>query len=178
MVKTATKAQANHKTVKPVFATYAAPLQTDIPLELEEYFENQGFSLRWVRIVNPETEGVDVKNIAKKRRYGWEPVTHKELSSIGMPGVSETFETGSDPKTKDYIVVGDVALFKRQTELSEEQKNYNEGEAWRQINDIKRSMGDLRQHGIQASMKSTFKQRNTSFGQTVGDAALDSGDDE
>lgn len=168
MVKQATKAGANHKTTKPAFATYAAPLQTDIPVELEEYFENQGFAPRWVRIINPETEGVDLKNIAKKRRYGWEPVTHKELASLGMPGVSETFETGSDPKTKDFIVVGDLALFKRSIELSDEQKRYNESEAWRQVNDIKRSVGELRQHGIDGSMKSTFKQRNTAFGQTTG----------
>jgi len=156
--------KVNHKTVKPVFATYEAPRATDIPAELEDYFASEGFDLRWVRIINPETEGVDLKNISKRRRQGWEPIYHKELESLQMPGVSDTFESGNDPKTKGYIVVGDLALFKRPMELGEQHREYNESEAWRQIDDIKRTMVGLRKDGISGKYKSSFSRKTTSFG--------------
>lgn len=167
MVKNANPhVKASLKTLKANYATYAAPADTDLPQELMDWFEDNGFVWKWVRHINPKTEGIDLKNLSKKRRMGWEPVTHKELESLNMPGVADMFEVGTAPAQKGWIIVGDVSLWKRPLELSQEQSRLVEEESWRQINDLRRSFGDLKQHGIGVdAYKSSFNKRTqTQFG--------------
>lgn len=158
-MKTPTANKTVHKETKPRFASYEAPRQLEIPNEVLERFEADGYELKWVRIVDPKTNGVDLKNISKKQRSGYEPVTHAEIKSLEFQGVSELFGRGSDSKTKDYLVINDVALFKIPTEFAEQRRQWVENESWRQINDLRRSFGE----NIGGKMNSTFKQKNVSF---------------
>jgi len=158
-MKTPSTNKVVHKETKPRFASYEAPRQLDIPNEVEEQFEADGYALKWIRIVDPKTNGVDLKNISKRQRQGYEPVTHAELKSLEFQGISELFGRGSDSKTKDYVVINDVALFKITLELQDERRQWIENESWRQINDLRRSFGEQ----VGGKINSTFKQKNVSF---------------
>lgn len=158
-MKTPTTTKVVHKETKRPFASYEAPRQLAIPNEVEERFEADGYALKWVRIVDPKTNGIDLKNISKRQRQGYEPVTHSEIKSLDFQGVSELFGRGTDTKTKDYIVINDVALFKIPLEAQLERQQWIENESWRQINDLNRSFGA----DVGGKINSTFKKKNVSF---------------
>ena len=158
-MKTPSTNKTVHKETKPRLASYEAPRHLEIPNEVLERFENDGYDLKWIRIIDPKTNGVDLKNIAKRQRQGYEPVTHAEIKSLDFQGVSELFGRGSDAKTKDYLVINDVALFKVPIEVKEQRQQWVDNESWRQINDLRRSFGE----NIGGKMNSTFKQKNVSF---------------
>jgi len=89
--------------------TYTPPSQYDIPIEVREHFENQDMHLRWVRVVLDDKD--DYKNVAKRRREGYEPVLISELPE----DVRDLFETksfGAEKKYSNIAMVGDLALFK------------------------------------------------------------------
>lgn len=91
------------------YETYTPPSQYDIPLEVKEYFENQGMHLHWVRVTLDGSD--DYKNVAKRRREGYEPVLISELPEE----VRDLFETksfGPERKYSNIAMVGDLALFK------------------------------------------------------------------
>lgn len=91
--------------------TYTPPFSYDIPEEVREQFASKGYHLRWVRIVIEN--GDDIKNIADRRREGYEPVTISELPEE----FRDLFEVRSvgqlaSSKYANVVTVGDLALFK------------------------------------------------------------------
>ena len=158
-MKTPSTNKVVHKEIKPSFASYETPRQLDIPNEVAERFEADGYVLKWVRVVDAKTGGVDLKQISKRTRQGYSPVTHAEIKSLEFQGVSELFGRGGDPRTKDYLCIGDLALFKVPLEVQEQRNQWIENESWRQINDLRRSFGE----NVGGKMNSTFKQKNVSF---------------
>lgn len=92
------------------YETYMPPSQFDIPQEVKNYFEERNFHLRWIRVLLDNQD--DYKNIAKRRREGYEPVGISELPET----VRDLFETKSfGPNASKYsniATVGDLALFK------------------------------------------------------------------
>lgn len=92
------------------YETYVPPSSFDIPEEVIEKFEDEGMHLRWIRIILDGQD--DYKNVAKRRREGYVPVSITELPSH----VRDLFETKSfgtaTAKYSDITMVGDLALFK------------------------------------------------------------------
>lgn len=170
MTLTAKKTNPNdNQGKKPRFATYQQRSALEIPAELEEHFSTEGYRLKWVRIIDPKTGGVDKRNINNKQRMGFEFVTHAELGSLGLPGIADLFEKGEDAKTKGWCCIGDVALAKRSEEIAQEHEEALAGEAWRTHHDIKRTI--LENQGIEVqTLRSTFGQKRAPvFNPNVGD---------
>lgn len=160
------KTSTTHKTIKPSWATYQSPSQLEIPAEVLDYYADKGYRLKWVRVLMPNGDP-DHKNIAKKMRFKFEAITHQELSNV-CPGVGDMFELGENGKTKGFVMVGDLALFKRTEELSDQQTEWLENEAKNQVRGIKQM---LQADGNEViNYKSSFLNKQVSFNQT---AALD-----
>lgn len=109
------------------YETYIPPNQFDIPEEVVQHFYEKGMSLRWIRVLLDNQD--DYKNVAKRRREGYEPVSINELPMH----VRDLFETKSfgpgAAKYSDIAMVGDVALFKIPVEKVEARKRYYEQSA-------------------------------------------------
>lgn len=92
------------------YETYIPPSQFDIPDEVIQYFNERDMQLRWIRVLLDNQD--DYKNVAKRRREGYEPVTINEMPVE----VRDLFETKSfGPGVAKYTniaMVGDLALFK------------------------------------------------------------------
>jgi len=91
--------------------TYSPPFSYDIPEEVREKFAANGFHLRWVRVVLDNQD--DYKNVADRRREGYEPVGIVELPEE----FRDLFETRSlnnsaNSRFANIAMVGDLALFK------------------------------------------------------------------
>ena len=92
------------------YETYVPPSQFDIPPEVLKYFSDRDMHLRWVRVLLEDQD--DYKNVAKRRREGYEPVSIQELPE----SVRDLFETKSfgpgASKYSNIAMIGDLALFK------------------------------------------------------------------
>jgi hypothetical protein len=92
------------------YETYSPPSQYDIPPQVMKIFNDKGYHLRWVRVTLDNND--DYKNVARRRREGYEPVTISELPE----DVRDLFETKSfgpgAAKYSNIAMVGDLALFK------------------------------------------------------------------
>lgn len=91
--------------------TYSPPSSYDIPEEVREKFADNGYHLRWVRVILDNQD--DYKNVADRRREGYEPVGILELPEE----FRDLFETRSlnsqaNSRFANIAVVGDLALFK------------------------------------------------------------------
>jgi len=91
--------------------TYSPPFSYDVPEEVRTKFEQDGYHLRWVRVLLDNQD--DYKNVADRRREGYEPVGIVELPEE----FRDLFETRSlnNSATARYAniaMVGDLALFK------------------------------------------------------------------
>lgn len=106
------------------YETYVPPSSFDIPSEVLQHFDDKGMKLRWIRIVLDGQD--DYKNVAKRRREGFEPVSISELPQH----VRDLFETKSfgpaAAKYSDIAMVGDLALFKIPAGKSEARQRYYE----------------------------------------------------
>lgn len=92
------------------YETYTPPSSYELPREVREAFENQGLSLRFVRVILDNKE--DYKNVSDKRREGYEFVTISELPHH-LRSMFETKSFGSaQAKFSDIVMVGDLALMK------------------------------------------------------------------
>lgn len=90
--------------------TYTPPSEFEIPEEIREKFEAEGYHLGWIRIFLEDKD--DYKNIAKRRREGFEFVTVSELPEH-IQGLYEVKNLGSAAQKYNGIVVtGDLALGK------------------------------------------------------------------
>lgn len=90
--------------------TYTPPFSYDIPHEVREKFTDEGYHLRWVRVLIDNQD--DYKNVADRRREGYEPVTIAELP-VQFRDLFETKSFGATAgKYSSIAMVGDLALFK------------------------------------------------------------------
>ena len=90
--------------------TYTPPSEFDLPEEIREKFEAEGYHLGWIRIMLEDKD--DYKNIAKRRREGFEFVTVKELPEH-LQGMYEVKNLGNAAqKYSGIVVTGDLALGK------------------------------------------------------------------
>ena len=80
-----------------------------IPDNVKKKFENQGMTLRLIRITLGGED--DYKNVGKKQREGWIFVTPEEV-----PELSSTSIVKGEGKYKGVVSMGDVALAKMSTE--------------------------------------------------------------
>lgn len=90
--------------------TYIPPEQYDIPAEVREEFESRGYHLRWIRVLIDDRD--DFKNVAKRRREGYEFVTINEFP----PDQQDLYEVKSfgeaAKKYSGVVMIGDLALAK------------------------------------------------------------------
>lgn len=106
------------------YETYIPASQFDIPQEVINHFDEKGMHLRWIRVILDGQD--DYKNVAKRRREGYEPVGINELPEH----VRDLFETKSFgpgvAKYSNIAMVGDLALFKVAVEKAEARQRYYE----------------------------------------------------
>tara|TARA_R110002167_G_scaffold325759_1_gene531761 strand:+ start:882 stop:1439 length:558 start_codon:yes stop_codon:yes gene_type:complete len=83
-----------------------------IPESVKNTFLNEGFVLRWIRIMLDGQE--DHQNIGKKEREGWTFVLAKDC-----PELSSGFKVKEEGSLGGCILRGDVALAKQRVEYHE-----------------------------------------------------------
>ena len=107
--------------------TYTPPSDYDIPDEVKELFAKDGYHLRWIRVLIDNQD--DYKNVADRRREGYEPVSISELP----PEARDLFETksfgSSVNKYSNITMVGDLALFKVPLKKAQARTRYYENMA-------------------------------------------------
>lgn len=92
------------------------PNELDVPEAVKERLNSEGFGLRWIRVIEPETHLPDVKNVYARHREGYEFVTPEDVPEWKfVPG----YEVG---KFGTLIVVGDLALAKLPLEIDASRK--------------------------------------------------------
>lgn len=166
------------------YETYTPPSAFDIPQEVQNYFDDRGMHLRWIRVTIDEKD--DYKNVAKRRREGYVPVQISELPEEHR----DLFETKSfGPAAANYsniAMVGDLALFKVPVGKAKARNRYYEELA------INNELAQRKQLGGRSKMnkllpiyddsKSVVRtgSRNSTpeeFGKTLRSTSEDDGDD-
>ena len=90
--------------------TYSPPSEYEIPEEVRNKFEAEGYHLRFIRVLIEDKD--DYKNVARRRREGYEFVKISELPEY-FQGLFETKNFGSAAqKYSGIVMVGDLALAK------------------------------------------------------------------
>ena len=90
------------------YETYIPPSSFDIPQEVIDKFEDEGMRLRWIRIILDGQD--DYKNVAKRRREGYEPVSINELPDH----VRDLFDTKSfGPSASKFSNIATVGARQR-----------------------------------------------------------------
>lgn len=106
------------------YETYTPPSTFDLPEEVKQSFIDRGLHWRWVRVLSDNAD--DYKNVAMRRREGYEPVSIQELPAH----CRDLFETKSfgqaAGKYSDIVMVGDIALFKIPKTKAEARTRYYE----------------------------------------------------
>lgn len=92
------------------------PNQLDVPESVVEYFKGEGYGLRWIRVIDPETKKPDSKNVYDRQREGYEFVRAEEVPSWEY---APSLDIG---KWGDLIVIGDLALAKLPLEIDRDRK--------------------------------------------------------
>lgn len=114
----------NQEIAQEKYETYIPPSSFDIPEEVQQYFEDKGMHLRWIRVILADQD--DYKNVANRRREGYEPVSISELPDH----VRDLFETKSfgpaAAKYSNIAMVGDLALFKIPVAKAKARERYYE----------------------------------------------------
>lgn len=133
------KNQSSIKKVKVEYEVYRPPSQLDIPEDVKDAFWENGFVLKWVRVLQTNKQDVQVPDRAqiKKRQFQkWVPVTHTEITNMGgFEGISDLWESAPKELTsmKDWITVSDVALMKRDIGYDQAHKDYETKRAFEQV---------------------------------------------
>jgi len=113
--------------VEEKYETYTPPSSYDIPEELLNDFDEKGLHLRWVRVLLENQD--DYKNVADRRREGYEPVSINELP-MHMRDLFETKSFGpAASKYANIAMVGDLALFKITKAKAKARQRYYESVA-------------------------------------------------
>jgi hypothetical protein len=90
-----------------------------IPEEVEARFDNDGMSLRWLRISVKGQD--DISNIGKKQQQGWVFVTPDEVPELAI-----TSFVRKEGRYTGTVCRGDLALAKMPTELAESRQRFYE----------------------------------------------------
>jgi hypothetical protein len=85
--------------------TYEEPNALEIPNPVQNRFESEGMSLRWIRINLKDAD--DYQNVGKKMAEGWMFVTPEEVPEMATSSIVQ--ETGRYTGT---VCRGDLALAK------------------------------------------------------------------
>lgn len=102
--------------------TYTPPSEYEIPDEIREKFESEGYHLRYIRVLLEDKD--DFKNVAKRRREGYEFVTVRELPEH-LQGLYEVKNFGTAAqKYSGVVMVGDLALAKLPIEKFHARQRY------------------------------------------------------
>jgi len=138
MARGAIRKSREEEHIEEHYETYTPPSSYDIPEELRLYFEDKGMHLRWVRVI---TDGQDdYKNVADRRREGYEPVSINELPMH----VRDLFETKSFgqavSKYSQIAMVGDLALFKIPVAKARARQRYYENLALNNERSVNRQL--------------------------------------
>ena len=88
--------------------TFEEPDALEIPEEVEARFNNDGLSLRWLRISVKGQD--DITNIGKKQQQGWEFVTPDEVPELAI-----TSFVRKEGRYTGTVCRGDLALAKLPT---------------------------------------------------------------
>ena len=134
------KNQEFAKKAKPNFASYLPHDPTHIPEDVVRYYDREGYTLKWVRVLLEEK--VDSKNIRTRMAMGFQPVTNTELTNIAdLPGIAAMFESSDFDKLDGFVMSGDLALFKRPKEVEEAHNAYKIEQARNQIDGVRKQLG-------------------------------------
>lgn len=99
---------------------YVPPNVLDVDEGLRDWFLSRGMKLRWIR--HSVSGRDDTKNMIKKEREGWVPVTNDELPEE----YQTSFEVGGHGKTEGIVVNNDVMLAKIPVEMAQARQDYYE----------------------------------------------------
>lgn len=102
--------------------TYEEPNALEIPNPVQNRFESEGMSLRWIRINLKDAD--DYQNVGKKMAEGWTWVTPEEVPEMAISSVVQ--ENGRYSGT---VCRGDLALAKMPTGKLEARKRYYENKS-------------------------------------------------
>lgn len=121
---------------KPNYNPISSESELDLPPDIVESFEGQGYSLRWIRIlINNGAE--DIKNIGRRLRQGYTFVTFDELPEEYKQYYSSTKLSKFN---SEVIAFGDVALAKIPTKFKVESQRRGEQRAIDQESAINRRL--------------------------------------
>ena len=102
--------------------TFEEPDALSIPDTIQARFNNEGMSLRWLRI---SVKGVDdIMNVGKKQQEGWVFVTPDEV-----PEMAITSFVRDEGRYLGAVCRGDLALAKMPTGKVKARKKHYEGKA-------------------------------------------------
>lgn len=128
------------RAVEQKVETYTPPFSYDIPDEIREMYKAQGWHLRWVRVILDNQD--DYKNVADRRREGYEPVGIAELPEE-FRDLFETRSLNSNATSRfaNIAMVGDLALFKIPEGKAQARHNYFEQLAYNNEQAVMRQLG-------------------------------------
>lgn len=134
---------------------YTPPENIKLDVGLQEYFNGQGYKLRWIRYMLDGKD--DVKNWLKREKEGWVPVKNDELPAE-YQGV---FDIGGAGKTEGVVTNNDVILAKIPVEMARARQDYYEGLAQDQIDAVNAQLlsGNRKMPGFNESHTKTTRGR-------------------
>ena len=107
------------------------PKQWQLPDTLPEPDKHPDYAYRWIRVAN--LNAPDPRNIAAKRREGWEPVSIEEQPQ---------FKLLADPNSrfKDNIEIGGLLLCKTPTEFVGQRNKYYQDQTRAQTDAVENNL--------------------------------------
>ena len=102
--------------------TFEEPDALDIPALVKARFDNEGMSLRWLRIMLKGQD--DIMNVGKKQKEGWVFVTPDEV-----PELAVTSFVREEGRYLGTVCRGDLALAKMPTGKVKARKRFYEKKA-------------------------------------------------
>lgn len=112
---------------------YKPPSNLELPPELVERLDSEGYVTKWVRWLIQGKE--DVTNMASRRREGYEFVSMEEAPELGTLFLKERVR-GFD----DAVIVGDLVLMKIEKVKNEARKKYYEDFSSRQMDALEKQL--------------------------------------
>lgn len=149
--------------------TYKPPNPFEVPEELVDYFNGQGYKLRFIRWQIDGKE--DYKNIRDKAQRGYTPVLHKDLP-LNASAYASTFDNASFGKYSGVITSGDLALCKIPHAQAEAIINYYEEQANLQRSPFKsdnKKMNAFAPVEDESTSRTITGKRKLNFGDTSND---------
>jgi hypothetical protein len=160
------------KKIKWNAETYRPPGKLEIPAEVVEVFWALGYELKWVRVTKNNNQDLpvpDVDQIRKRRAQHFIPVTHTELRNHNLGMVSEIWEhsPGGELFTnlKDWVLMGDTALFKREHVIAQAHRDYEVAQAFERASNAIKIAGSGKDYarGTPGTNDSNIKLRKGQF---------------